>query len=255
MEGILITVAIIVVIFILSGIKVINQYQRGVVLTLGRYTGMREPGLRVIVPIFQQLIRVDVRTNTIDIPKQEVITQDNVTVNVDAVVYFRVKDSSKAVLEVANYVYASSQFAQAALRDVTGNVDLDSLLSKREDVSQKIEEIVDAETEKWGIDIENVKIQNIELPQDMKRAMAKQAEAERERRAVVITADGERQAAQGIADAANMLAKSKGGMTIRTLQTLEKVASEPSQKTLVVLPTDMTNSSLAQVLSMSEASK
>lgn len=246
-------IIIIVAIFILSGLKVITQYQRGVVLTLGKFTGIRQPGLRIVVPIFQQVIRVDVRTNTIDIPKQEVITKDNVTVNVDAVVYFRVKDAEKAILEVANYVYASSQFAQAALRDVTGNVDLDSLLSKRDDVSQQIEGIVDAETEKWGIDIENVKIQNIELPADMKRAMAKQAEAERERRAVVISADGERQAAKGIADAAETLAKASGGMTIRTLQTLEKISSEPSQKTLVVIPNEMTSSSLAQAITMSEA--
>lgn len=246
---------IVAIIFVLSGIKVIDQYERGVVLTLGKFTGIRSPGLTVIVPVFQKIIKVDQRTNTIDIPKQEVITKDNVTVNVDAVVYFRVKDAEKAVLEVANFVYASSQFAQAALRDVTGNVDLDDLLSKRDDVSQQIEQIVDTETEKWGIDIENVKIQNIELPGDMKRAMAKQAEAERERRAVVISADGERQAAQGIADAAATLAKSKGGMNIRTLQTLEKIASEPSQKTLVVLPTDMAQSSLAQVVSMSEANK
>lgn len=251
----LIGIVVVIVIFILSGIKVINQYERGVVLTLGKFTGVREPGLRVIVPIFQQLIKVDTRVNTIDIPKQEVITQDNVTVNVDAVVYFRVKDAEKAILEVANYVYASSQFAQAALRDVTGNIDLDSLLSKRDSVSQQIEEIVDTETEKWGIDIENVKIQNIELPQDMKRAMAKQAEAERERRAVVISADGERQAAQGIADAATTLAKSKGGMNIRTLQTLEKISSEPSQKTLVVIPSEMTSSSLAQAIAMSESNK
>ena len=241
-----VTLSIIVIIIILSSIKVINQFERGVVLTLGKFTGIRQPGLRLVVPVFQRIIKVDQRTNTIDIPKQEVITKDNVTVNVDAVVYFRVKDAEKAVLEVANFVYASSQFAQAALRDVTGNVDLDDLLSKRDDVSQQIEQIVDTETEKWGIDIENVKIQNIELPQDMKRAMAKQAEAERERRAVVITADGERQAAQGIADAAMTLAKSEGGMNIRTLQTLEKIASEPSQKTLVVLPTDMANSSIAQ---------
>lgn len=227
--------------FVLSGIKIVNQYERGVVLTLGKFSGMREPGLRVVVPIFQQIIKVDVRTNTIDIPKQEVITKDNVTVNVDAVVYFRVNDAQKAVLEVANFVYASSQFAQAALRDVTGNVDLDDLLSKRDDVSQQIEQIVDSETEKWGIDIENVKIQNIELPQDMKRAMAKQAEAERERRAVIITAEGEKAAAQGIADAAATLAATKGGISIRTLQTLEKVASEPSQKTLFVLPADLTD--------------
>lgn len=238
--GTTVFIIVIVVIFILAGIKVIDQYERGVILTLGRFSGIKSPGLRIVIPIFQKLIRVDVRVNTIDIPKQEVITKDNVTVNVDAVVYFRVKDSEKAILEVANYVYASSQFAQAALRDVTGNVDLDDLLSKRDNISQQIEEIVDSETEKWGIDIENVKIQNIELPQDMKRAMAKQAEAERERRAVIITAEGERAAAQGIAAAAETLAKATGGMTIRTLQTLEKVSSEPSQKSLVLLPTELT---------------
>lgn len=253
--SLLIVLIVVVVIFILSGIKIINQYQRGVVLTLGKFTGMRNPGLRVIVPIFQQLITVDVRTNTIDIPKQEVITQDNVTVNVDAVVYFNVVDPSKAVLSVANYVYATSQFAQAALRDVSGNVDLDSLLSKREEVSRQIKEIVDKQTENWGINVETVKVQNIELPPDMKRAMAKQAEAERERRAVIITAEGEKAAALGIAKAAETLAQSPGGMTIRTLQTLEKVASEPSQKTLVVLPTDMTSSTIAQAVTMSEASK
>lgn len=253
MSGFTIAVIVIIVIIILSGIKIINQYERGVVLTLGRFTGIRTPGLRIVIPVLQKMVRVDVRTNTIDIPKQEVITKDNVTVNVDAVVYFKVQDAEKAVLEVANYVYASSQFAQAALRDVTGNVDLDSLLGKRDEVSKQIKEIVDAQSEKWGIDVESVKIQNIELPQDMKRAMAKQAEAERERRAVVISADGERQAAQGIADAAMTLAKSAGGMTIRTLQTLEKVSSEPSQKTLVVIPSDMANSSLAQAITMSEA--
>lgn len=229
------------VLFVIAGIKIVNQYEKGVVLTLGKYTGIREPGLRVVIPIFQSMIKVDTRTNTIDVPKQEVITKDNVTVNVDAVVYFRVEKAEKAVLEVANYVYASSQFAQAALRDVTGNVDLDDLLSKREEVSEQIEKIVDVETEKWGINIENVKIQNIELPQDMKRAMAKQAEAERERRAVVISADGERQAAQGIADAAAILTGVAGGLGIRTLQTLEKVSAEPSQKTLFVLPADLTD--------------
>lgn len=233
------TIIIIIAIFILSGLKVINQYERGVVLTLGKYTGMRDPGLRVIVPIFQRMIRVDVRTNTIDIPKQEVITKDNVTVNVDAVVYFKVLNAEKAILEVSNFIYASSQFAQAALRDVTGNVDLDSLLGKRDEVSTQIKAIVDSQTEKWGIDIENVKIQNIELPQDMKRAMAKQAEAERERRAVIITAEGEKAAAQAVSEAAAILTKTPGGINIRTLQTLEKIAVEPSQKTLFVLPADL----------------
>jgi len=246
---------IFVAIFLFSGVKVINQYERGVILTLGKFSGIKEPGLKYVIPIFQKIIRVDIRTNTIDIPKQEVITQDNVTVNVDAVVYFNVVEPARATLSVANYVYATSQFAQAALRDVSGNVDLDSLLSKRDEVSSQIKVIVDKQTENWGIDVESVKIQNIELPQDMKRAMAKQAEAERERRAVIITAQGEKAAAQGIADAAAILAKSKGGMNIRTLQTLEKVASEPSQKTLVILPSDLSGTTTAQAAAITEALK
>jgi len=241
MEMAVIWIIIIVAIVVLSGIKVINQYERGVVLTLGRYTGIRQPGLRIVIPVFQRLIKVDVRSTPIDVPKQEIITKDNVTIGVDAVVYLRVIEASKAVLETTNYIYATSQFAQAALRDVTGNADMDELLSKREEMSQKIKEIVDSETDKWGIDVENVKIQNIELPQDMKRAMAKQAEAERERRAVIITAEGEKAAAQSVADAAAMLSKIPGGINIRTLQTLEKIAVEPSQKTLVILPSELTN--------------
>ncbi|HTH72736.1 MAG TPA: slipin family protein [Candidatus Pristimantibacillus sp.] len=238
-SGFTIFLLIVAAILILSGIKVIKQYERGVVLTLGRYTGMRNPGLRVIIPAIQQMTKVDVRSTPVDIPSQEVITKDNVTIKVDAVVYFRVVDAAKAVLESNNYVYATSQFGQAALRDVVGNVELDSLLSKREEISQSIKSIVDSETDKWGIDVENVKIQNIELPQDMKRAMAKQAEAERERRAVIINADAEKTAAQQVADAAAMLAKVPGGMGIRTLQTLEKIAVEPSQKTIFVLPADL----------------
>lgn len=241
MDGFAVFLVFIVGALILSGIKIINQYERGVVLTLGRYTGIREPGLRIVIPIFQRLIKVDVRSTPIDVPKQEIITKDNVTVNVDAVVYLRVIEASRAVLETTNYIYATSQFAQAALRDVTGNADMDELLSKREEISQKIKEIVDAETDKWGIDVENVKIQNIELPQDMKRAMAKQAEAERERRAVIISAEGEKAAAQAVAEAAEVLTKIPGGINIRTLQTLEKISVEPSQKTLFVLPADLTD--------------
>lgn len=229
------------VIFVLSGIKIIDQYERGVVLTLGRFTGIRQPGLRIVIPIIQRIIKVDVRSTPIDVPKQEIITKDNVTVGVDAVVYLRVIEASKAILETTNYIYATSQFAQAALRDVAGNADLDELLSNREAISQQIKEIVDKQTDQWGIDVENVKIQNIELPQDMKRAMAKQAEAERERRGVVIAAEGEKQAAQAVADAAAMLSKIPGGINIRTLQTLEKIAVEPSQKTLVLMPTELTN--------------
>lgn len=226
---------------IISGLKIVNQYERGVVLTLGKYTGIREPGLRVIIPVLQRMIKVDVRSTPVDVPRQEVITKDNVTINVDAVVYFRVKDSARAVLETNNYIYATAQFAQAALRDVVGNVELDSLLSQREQISQEIKTIVDSQTEQWGIDVENVKIQNIELPQDMKRAMAKQAEAERERRAVIITAEGEKAAAQQVAEAAEMLNRIPGGVAIRTLQTLEKISSEPSQKTLIVLPSEITD--------------
>ncbi len=234
-------IIIVVAIFVLSGIKVINQYERGVVLTLGKFSGLRQPGLRVVVPVFQKIIRVDIRSTPIDVPKQEVITKDNVTVNVDAVVYFRVIDAPKAVLETTNFVYATSQFAQAALRDVAGNADMDELLSKRDQISLQIKEIVDAQTDQWGIDVENVKVQNIELPQDMKRAMAKQAEAERERRAVIITAEGEKAAAAAVAEAAGMLTKIPGGINIRTLQTLEKISAEPSQKTLFVLPADLTD--------------
>ncbi len=240
MDGFVIFLIIIVGLFILSGIKVINQYERGVILTLGRFTGIRTPGLKIVVPVFQRMIRVDVRSTPIDVPKQEVITKDNVTVGVDAVVYFKVIDAPKAVLETTNYIYATSQFAQAALRDVTGNVELDDLLSKREEISQQIKDIVDRQTDQWGIDVENVKVQNIELPPDMKRAMAKQAEAERERRAVIITAEGEKAAAQAVADAAAMLTKIPGGINLRTLQTLEKISAEPSQKTLFVLPAELT---------------
>jgi regulator of protease activity HflC (stomatin/prohibitin superfamily) len=239
MMEILLFLGVVVLLFIIAGIKVINQYERGVVLTLGKYSGTKSPGLRVVVPVFQTVRKVDVRTLPLDVPKQEVITRDNITVNVDAVVFFRVISAEKAVLETTNYIQATAHFAQAALRDVTGNFELDELLSKRDEISQKIKEIVDAQTDKWGIDIESVKLQNIELPADMKRAMAKQAEAERERRAAIITAEGEKAAATAVAQAAEMLARVPGGMSVRTLQTLEKISSEPSQKTVILMPTDL----------------
>lgn len=238
-SGFTVFILLIILAVIISGIKIIKQYERGVILTLGRYTGTRNPGLRIVIPAIQQITKVDVRSTPVDVPSQEVITKDNVTIKVDAVVYFRVVDAARAVLETNNYVYATSQFAQAALRDVVGNVELDGVLSQREEISQEIKRIVDTETDKWGIDVENVKIQNIELPQDMKRAMAKQAEAERERRAVIISAAAEKAAAREVAEAAAMLASVPGGMGIRTLQTLEKMAVEPSQKTVFVLPADL----------------
>ena len=231
----------VILLVILPGCRVIRQYERGVVFTLGKYTGQKQPGLRVIIPYLQTISRVDVRSTPIDVPKQEVITKDNVTVGVDAIVYFRVLDPAKALLETTNYVYATTNFAQAALRDITGNFELDELLSKRDEISAQIKEIVDKETDKWGIDIENVKLQNIELPGDMKRAMAKQAEAERERRAAIIAAEGEKSAAKSVAEAASLLAQTPGGIQIRTLQTLEKISSDPSQKTVIMLPNDIKN--------------
>ena len=224
---------------IIPGIRVINQYERGVVLRFGKFKRTLNPGLHIIIPYIDVMKKVDIRTTPMDIPKQEVITKDNITVNVDAVVYFKVLDSKKAVLDITNYSYATSTFAQTALRDVTGNFELDELLSKRDEISSQIKEIVDKRTDLWGIDIEDVKLQNIELPAAMKRAMAKQAEAERERRAAIISAEGEKSAAQAVADAANLLAKTPGGLSVRTLQTLEKISTDPSQKTVVLLPTDI----------------
>lgn len=236
MEIFILPVAILII--CLSGIRIIKQYERGLIFTLGKFSGIRKPGLRLIIPYIQTITKVDVRSIPIDVPKQEVITKDNVTVGVDAIVYYRVVDPAKAILETVNYSYATTNFAQAALRDITGNFELDELLSKRDEISEQIKKIVDHETDKWGIDIENVKLQNIELPTDMKRAMAKQAEAERERRAAIITADGEKAAAKAVSEAADLLARTKGGLEVRTLQTLERISTEPSQKTVFVLPSD-----------------
>lgn len=239
MVAFFIAVLVIVGVIFLSGIKIVNQYQRGVVLTLGRLTGVRQPGFRFIIPIIQTVIMVDIRSTPIDVAKQEIITKDNVTAGVDAIVYFRVVDASKAVLETTNYVYATSQFAQAALRDVTGNFELDDLLSKRDEISTQIKEIVDKQTDQWGIDVEAVKIQNIELPSDMKRAMAKQAEAERERRSNIINAEGERAAAETLADAARIISSTPGALNLRTLNTIERISTEPSQKTTMLFPIEL----------------
>ena len=239
MVAFFIAVLVIVGVIFLNGIKIVNQYQRGVVLTLGRLTGVRQPGFRFIIPIIQTVIMVDIRSTPIDVAKQEIITKDNVTAGVDAIVYFRVVDASKAVLETTNYVYATSQFAQAALRDVTGNFELDDLLSKRDEISTQIKEIVDKQTDQWGIDVEAVKIQNIELPSDMKRAMAKQAEAERERRSNIINAEGERAAAETLAEAAKIISSTPGAINLRTLNTVERISTEPSQKTTILFPVEL----------------
>ncbi len=232
-----IVIAVIVLFFV--RIKIIDQYERGIVLNMGKYTKTLEPGIHCIIPCLQKVAKVDIRTNTCDIPPQEVITKDNVTVKVDAVVYMSVINPAKAVLEINNYRLATANFAAAALRDVTGNFELDELLSKRDEIAEQLKKIVDEETDKWGVDIRSVRLQNIELPDDMKRAMAKQAEAERERRAAIIAAEGEKSAAKAVAEAAEMLNRIPGGINIRTLQTLEKISSEPSQKTVIVVPSDL----------------
>lgn len=222
----------------LSGLKVINQYERGVVLTLGRYTGTRAPGLTWIMPIVQKMIKVDMRVNTIDIPQQEVITKDNVPVGINAVVYFQVEVAENALLNIKDYTLAVMQYAQAALRDVIGGVELDPLLSEREHIANEIQRIVEQATKPWGVVVSDIKMQDIELPADMKRVMAKQAESERERRAVIIRAEGEFAASERLAMAAERLSQSPGGLSLRTLATIEKINPDPSKTTIFALPVE-----------------
>lgn len=222
--------------FGLGGLRVIDQFERAVILTLGKYTGTRQPGLTWIFIGIQRMIKVDLRITTTDIPQQEVITKDNVPVGINAVVYFQVESAEKAILNIKDYALAVSQYAQAALRDVIGGVELDSLLSEREKIAEEIQKIVEAATAPWGILVTDIKIQDIELPADMKRIMAKQAEAERERRAVIIKAEGEYAASQRLAQAAGVLSGTPGGISMRTLQTIEKINPDPSKTVIFALP-------------------
>ncbi len=224
---------------LLSSVKIINEYQRGVVLTLGKFTGVLQPGLNFIIPIIQTAYIIDTRITTVDIPKQEVMTKDNVPVYINAVVYMRVEDPVKAVLKITNYYYAVAQYGQTALRDVIGNKDLDDLLINREQVAEEIKQLVDKETAEWGIDITSIKIQDITLPDNMKRAMARQAEAERERRGVIIKSEGEVVAAKNLAKAAEILANTPGALHLRTLQTLSDISGDPSTKYILCLPMEV----------------
>lgn len=224
---------------VIRGFRVVDQYERAVILTLGRYTGTRLPGLTWIIPFFQRMSKVDMRVATVDIPQQEVITKDNVTVGINAVVYFRVANAERAILEVQNFRNAVAMYAQASLRDVIGGVELDTLLSERDQLADEIKKIVDVATDPWGIDVSSIKMQDIELPADMKRVMAKQAEAERERRAIIIQASGERSAAETLSQAAAMLSASPGGISLRTLQTIEKINPDPSKTVIFTLPVDL----------------
>lgn len=225
--------------FIISGLRIIDQYERGVVLTLGKYTGTRSPGLTWLFIGVQRMMKVDLRITTTDIPQQEVITKDNVPVGINAVVYFQVENAENAILNIKDYTTAISQYAQAALRDVIGAIELDPLLSEREQIAEEVQKIVGAATRSWGISVTDIKIQDIELPADMKRVMAKQAESERERRAIIIRAEGEFQASEKLAQAAQMLSSVSGGLSMRTLQTIEKINPDPSKTVIFALPVEI----------------
>ncbi|HZP46615.1 MAG TPA: slipin family protein [Candidatus Binataceae bacterium] len=230
---------LIAIIFILSGLKILNEYERSVVFRLGRLTAYRGPGVVFIIPLLERQVRVDLRTVTLEIPAQDVITKDNVTVKVSAVLYFRVVDPSRAVTEVRDFLFATLQLAQTTLRSVGGQTDLDDLLSQREKLNTKIQEIIDQQTEPWGIKVMLVELKNIDLPQDMQRAIAAQAEAERERRAKVIAAEGEYQAAQRLAEAAEIMSHSPITLQLRYLQTLAEIATEHNSTTVFPLPIDL----------------
>jgi len=227
---------IIVVLIILSAIRILREYERGVIFRLGRIVGAKGPGLIILIPIVDKMVKVSLRTVVLDVPPQDIITKDNVSVQVNAVVYFRVLDPSKAVIEVENYLYATSQLAQTTLRSVLGEVELDDLLSSREEINQKLQEIIDRETDPWGIKVSMVEIKHVDLPEEMKRAMAAQAEAERERRAKIIAAQGEFQAAQKLTEAAKIMETSPITIQLRYLQTLNIIAAENNSTTVFPIP-------------------
>lgn len=237
--GPLYTFLIIVVILLVSGVKILREYERGVIFRLGRMVDPRGPGIIYVIPIIEKMMRIDLRTVTMDIPPQDVITRDNVSIKVNAVLYFRVLDPNRAIREVENYLFATSQLAQVTLRSVCGQGELDELLAEREKINSRLQQILDAQTDPWGIKVVLVELKHIDLPQEMQRAMAKQAEAERERRAKVIHAEGEFQAAQKLADAAEVIGKHPMALQLRFLQSLVEVASEKNSTTIFPVPIDL----------------
>ncbi|MCK5106805.1 MAG: slipin family protein, partial [Elusimicrobiales bacterium] len=223
---------IIVIVVIFSAVKILKEYERGVMLTFGRFTGVKGPGLIIVIPGVQQMIRVSTRVVVLDVPPQDIITKDNISVKVNAVVYFRVLMPQDAILNVENYMYATSQISQTTLRSILGQVDLDDLLSKRDKINNDLQSIIDEHTEPWGIKVSSVEVKNVDLPQDMQRVIARQAEAERERRAKVIHAEGELQAAEKISQAASIIGQNPAGIQLRYLQTLTEIATEKNSTTL-----------------------
>ena len=230
---------VVVVMFLSAAIRILREYERGIVFTLGRFTGVKGPGLIILIPFAQQMVKVDLRVVVQDVPPQDVITRDNVTVKVNAVLYFRIVDPERAIIKVADFMAATSQLAQTTLRSVLGKHELDELLAERDRLNADIQEIVDHQTDAWGIKVTNVEIKHVDLNEGMIRAIAKQAEAERLRRAKVINAEGEQQAAQRLVDAATMLATQPSAMQLRYLQTLADIAHERTQLLVFPLPLDL----------------
>ncbi len=239
MGPILLIILAIAIVLLFKGLRLLYQYERGVVFTWGKFSHIKEPGLNWIIPVFQTMRTVDMRIKTADVPRQEVITKDNIPLLANTVVYFKVVSPADAIIKIEDYVFAVRQYTQAALRDIIGNSELDFVLTERVKIADSIKEIVDAETAGWGVDIESIKIQEIELPAEMKRAMAKQAEAERERRAVIIAAEGELKASENLRLAAENLSKSPIAIQLRTLQTIRDIAADPSEKIVLFLPSDI----------------
>ncbi len=236
--GILILVGIFLAI-LFSAIRVLNEYERGVIFRLGRIIDVKGPGLIFLIPVIDKMVRVSLRTITMDVPPQDVITRDNVSVKVNAVVYFRVMDPNKAIVEVENYMYATSQLAQTTLRSILGQEELDDMLAEREKINNRIQEVLDKNTDPWGVKVSHVEIKHIDLPQEMQRAIARQAEAERIRRAKVINADGEFQASAKLAEAATVLGKNPIALQLRYLQTLAEIATENNSTTIFPIPIDI----------------
>lgn len=233
------TIIGIILFVILISLRQINQYQRGVMFTMGRFSGIKNPGWRLVVPIFQSMTKVDTRVKAVDVPDQKAITKDNIAVSVNAVIYYKVVDTSKAILEVENYLYAMSQLAQTTMRNVVGQVELDELLSQRDAISDRIRLIVDEASDAWGIKVDNVELKDVSLPQDMERTIGKQAEAERERRAVIIQSEGEVVAAANMAKAAEVLSSAPGALHLRTLQSLNDISSDQSNTIVFAIPLEV----------------
>jgi regulator of protease activity HflC (stomatin/prohibitin superfamily) len=236
--GLVIPVGLVVA-WVLMGLRIINEYENGVVLRLGRYSGLRTAGLKWIIPFVDRMIIIDMRVTAEQVPPQDVITRDNVSVKVNAVIYFRVVQADRAFLQVTDFLFATSQFAQTTLRSVLGQVDMDDLLSQRDKINLRLQEIIDRHTEPWGVKVTAVEVKQVDLPEEMRRAMAKQAEAERERRSKVIAAEGEFQAAEKLGQAADVIARSPGALQLRYLQTLVEIASEKNSTVVFPLPLEL----------------